>query len=104
VDHFIGDPTFTTFYSTLNLANDAVGPVQMVNVGHDMFCPGIAMLPSGNIFIVGGSAGGDGAMASTFWNGNNFVGGPQLNTPRGYNSAVTLANGQVCCSHTPPHT
>jgi hypothetical protein len=85
-----------TWYSIFDTAGDIAGPAQSVNVSHDMFCPGIAQLPNGNIFVVAGSGGGDGASSSSTWTGDSFVMGPPLNIARGYNSALTLSSGNVC--------
>ena len=41
--------------SILNLSTGVVSPAQVVNTGHDMFCPGTSMLPDGKILISGGS-------------------------------------------------
>ena len=95
VDHFNGGEDGNTFYAVFDPSSDSVGAVQQVNNNHDMFCPGIAMLTNGDVFVVAGSAGGDGAGASSTWTGNSFAAGPSLNIPRGYNSALTFANGEV---------
>ena len=97
VDHFNGGEDGNTFYAVFDPSSDSVGAVQQVNNNHDMFCPGIAMLTNGDVFVVAGSAGGndDGASSSSTWTGNAFEEGPSLNIARGYNSALTLANGEV---------
>lgn len=99
MDDFRGGASGETNYAIFNPAsNSVVGGLQTVNIGHDMFCPGISMLPNGDVLVVGGSAGGDGAGSSSVWTGSSFVPAADLNIARGYNSAVTLANGNVCVS------
>lgn len=95
VDHFSGGEAGNTFFAVFNPSTDSVSAVMSINLNHDMFCPGIALLANGDVFVVAGSAGGDGAGASSTWSGNSFSAGPALNIPRGYNSALTLANGEV---------
>ena len=95
VDHFVGGAAGQTFYAVFDPATDSVGPVQTVIMNHDMFCPGIVQLPNGDVIIVAGSAGGDGARSTSVWTGSSFASGPQLVIARGYNSAVLLANSDV---------
>lgn len=85
-----------TFYAVYDSVKGSVGALQSVDLNHDMFCPGIAIRPNGNVVVVAGSAHGDGASATSQWTGNSWVSLPQLNTARGYNTAVTMTNGQVC--------
>lgn len=96
MDHFVGGDAGQTWYAVFNPNSNSVGQLQTVNLSHDMFCPGIAMQADGDIMVVGGSAGGDGAGSSSTWTGTSFSASPKLNIPRGYNSALTLANGNVC--------
>ena len=95
VDDFRGAEQGNTFFAVFDPSTDSVGPLMSINLDHDMFCPGISMLADGDVFVVAGSAGGDGAGASSTWTGSTFVAGPPLNIRRGYNSAVTLAHGEV---------
>lgn len=92
----------STFFALLDTKTDQLkpgpggsDPLRLQALEHDMFCPGISMLANGDFFVVGGSVGGDGSGSSTTWSGNSFSIGPKLNIERGYNSAVTLANGNV---------
>ena len=105
VDHFSGGEGGNTFFAVFDPSSDSVGSVQSVNNNHDMFCPGIAMLPNGDVFVAAGSAGGDPSASST-WTGSAFVAGPALSIARGYNSALTLANGEVrvLATHSLRHT
>ncbi|BAN26594.1 RICIN domain-containing protein [Caballeronia insecticola] len=63
------------------------------NTGHDMFCPGIANLPDGRIFVTGGSNTRKTSIyspATNAWTVSN-----QMNISRGYQGSVTLSNGNV---------
>ena len=92
-----------TFFTVFDSNSDTVAPLQQVDLDHDMFCPGIAIQPDGDVTVVGGSAFGDGAMSTSIWTGSNWVSGPKLNIARGYNTAVTMSNGEVSpfspCAH-----
>ena len=95
VNHFNGGNDGETFYAIFDPQSDSVGALQSVNNNHDMFCPGIAALPNGDLVVVGWAKTEDGGEASSVFNGSGFVAGPKLNIIRGYNSAVTLSNGRV---------
>ncbi|SAL67382.1 oxidase [Caballeronia udeis] len=65
----------------------------VTNIGHDMFCPGIANLPNGDIFVTGGSSSAkvsDFNPASGQWTSQK-----QMNIARAYHGSVTLSNGDV---------
>jgi galactose oxidase len=91
---FVGGPSGLTLYAIFDSTTDTVGPLQSVNIKHDMFCPGIATLPNGNVIIVAGHSA-DGAGATSFWTGSSFTPGPGVNFQRGYNTAVMTTNGEV---------
>ena len=79
--------------SILNLSTGVVSPAQVVNTGHDMFCPGTSMLPDGKILISGGSN----SSKTTLYNPatNAWSAGPDMMIPRGYQSNVTTSTGEV---------
>ena len=79
--------------SILNLSTGAVSPSQVVNTGHDMFCPGTSMLPDGRIMISGGSN----SSKTTLYNPatNAWTVGPDMQIARGYQSNVTTSTGEV---------
>jgi galactose oxidase len=63
------------------------------NTGHDMFCPGIANLPDGRIFVTGGSSS---AKVSLYTQSTNaWASSNQMNIRRAYHGSVTLSNGSV---------
>lgn len=65
----------------------------VVSLGHEMFCPGTALLPDGRVFVNGGSI----AAATSIYNPNtnSWARVQDMNIPRGYNGTVTLPNGNV---------
>ncbi|HEX9227353.1 MAG TPA: discoidin domain-containing protein [Arthrobacter sp.] len=79
--------------SIMNLSTGVVSPAQVVNTGHDMFCPGTSMLPDGKILISGGSN----SSKTTIYNPatNAWSAGPDMMISRGYQSNVTTSTGEV---------
>lgn len=73
-------------------ATDSVGPEMTSETDHDMFCPSISMLADGKIVVGGGN---NAEATSIYTDGVGWEKTDQMNTPRGYSSAVTLSNGQV---------
>lgn len=77
----------------LDPVTGAVTQATVSNTGHDMFCPGTALLPDGRLLVNGGSDDDKTSLydpASGTWS----VGSP-LAIPRGYQSAVTTSTGAV---------
>jgi galactose oxidase len=61
--------------------------------GHDMFCPGISILPDGRVLITGGD---DTQKTSIYDPANNaWTNGAQMTMGRGYQSTTTLSDGRV---------
>lgn len=58
-----------------------------------MFCPGISSLQDGRILITGGSN----ADVTSFYDpaSNAFTKGPNMITPRGYQTSATLSDGRI---------
>lgn len=79
--------------SILDLTTGAVKQTQVVNTGHDMFCPGTSLLADGKIMISGGSS----SSKTTLYNPatNAWTSGPDMKIPRGYQSNVTISTGEV---------
>ena len=63
------------------------------NTDHNMFCPGVAILPNGEIIVTGG----DTDDATSIYNPttDSWSKGPPMNIPRGYNGMTLLSNGQA---------
>jgi galactose oxidase len=82
-----------TQISIMDLTTGKVSPAQRINTGHDMFCPGVSLLPDGRILI---SGGGDSAK-TTLYNPatNTWTSGPNMKIARGYQSNVTTSTGEV---------
>ncbi|WP_264354767.1 discoidin domain-containing protein [Pseudarthrobacter sp. MM222] len=82
-----------TQISIMDLTTGAVSPAQRVNTGHDMFCPGVSLLPDGRILI---SGGGDSAQTTLYNPATNaWTSGPDMKIARGYQSNVTTSTGEV---------
>ena len=82
-EHAIWDP----------ISNAATGMI-VSNTEHDMFCPGITMMPNGDIIVTGGQNADKTSiyhLADGTWNV-----APNMHISRGYGSSCLLSNGKVC--------
>jgi galactose oxidase len=77
----------------LNLNTGAVSQVTITNTNHDMFCPGIAILPNGDIMVTGGLSNRQTSIYVPAT--NSWMAGPQMNIGRGYQGMTLLSNGQA---------
>ena len=77
----------------LDLNTGVVTPLTVSSTGHDMFCPGVSILPDGRILISGGSN----SAAATIYDpvNNTWTAAAPMKIPRGYQSNVTLSTGEV---------
>jgi galactose oxidase len=76
-----------------DIASGSVFSVQVSNTGHDMFCPGTAMLSDGRVLV----NGGDTAPATSIYNPDTrlwSIGG-NMHIPRGYNADVVLDSAKI---------
>ena len=82
-----------TQVSILDLTTGKVTQTVVANTGHDMFCPGISMLPDGKILISGGNS----SSKTTLYNPatNTWSAGPDMKIARGYQTNVTTSTGEV---------
>lgn len=82
-----------TYTSIFNVSNNTFNTKLIENTGHDMFCPGIANIGSGEVVITGGSS----SAKTTIYNpaNNTFRAATEMNTPRGYHAMCTLDDGRV---------
>ncbi|WP_222598154.1 galactose oxidase-like domain-containing protein [Lentzea tibetensis] len=88
-DH--GDEQGYTETAVLDLTTGAVSSRKVVETGHDMFCPGTAMLGDGRLMVTGGS---NSAKTSIYTPATNtWQPGPDLRIPRGYQGMTPLATG-----------
>jgi len=76
-----------------DIATNTATEVQVSNTGHDMFCPGTAMLADGRVLV----NGGDTAAATSIYDPvtNSWSTGSLMNIPRGYNADAVLDSGKV---------
>jgi galactose oxidase len=91
-DDYVGG-TGRTLTATYDPATGVVTQREVTETGHDMFCPGISVLPDGRIMVTGGN---DAAVTSIYNPATDaWTNGPDMTTPRGYQSSVTLGDGRV---------
>jgi galactose oxidase len=90
-DNFGG--TGKTVTAILDPATGAVTQRTVSETGHDMFCPGISMLPDGRVLVTGGDDSGNTSIYNPA--DDTWTAGPRMNVPRGYQSSATLADGRV---------
>ncbi len=92
----IGTAPSTTLTALFDPSTGSVGPVVDSGVAADMFCPGIAYLPDGRLLVNGGSSSSHTALYDPFSGANgSWADAAPMNIARGYNSTVTLSNGNV---------
>ncbi len=60
---------------------------------HDMFCPGVAMLPDGRIMVTGGSNANETSIYDP--KRNTWKAGPPMKVGRGYHAMTTMPDGRV---------
>jgi galactose oxidase len=82
-----------TVTATYDPATGVVTQRTVTETGHDMFCPGISVLPDGRIVVTGGN---DSARTSIYDPATDaWTTGPVMTTARGYQSSTTLSDGRV---------
>jgi len=82
-----------TLTATYDPVTGVVTQREVSETGHDMFCPGISMLPDGRVLVTGGN---DSHKTSIYDPATGaWTAGPPMTTPRGYQSSVTLGDGRV---------
>jgi galactose oxidase len=83
----------TTQFAEYNYRTGAISQRQVSNTQHDMFCPGMSSLGDGRLVITGGSN----AERTSIYDPatNEFIAGPDMQIPRGYQSSTVLSNGKV---------
>ena len=91
---FGGNGPRQSYTSIWNPETGEVSEVLVTNTLHDMFCPGIAMLPDGRLLVMGGGEFVTSTSIYDFETGT-WSDGPDMDTRRWYNTALTLANGDV---------
>ena len=87
-DNFAGG-TGRTQTAVLDPVTAAVSGRTVTQTGHDMFCPGTAMLPDGRLQVSGGSDSGKTSIYDSA--DDTWTAGASMTIPRGYHGATTLA-------------
>lgn len=82
-----------TFTAIFNPATGRSTEVLVSNTNHDMFCPGISMMPNGDYLVTGGSSASDVSIYDV--SANRWTEENDMIVPRGYQSSATLSNGDV---------
>ena len=91
--NFGTDTSPYTQTAILNLTTGAVSAATVSNTAHNMFCPGVSILPDGEVMVTGGISD----TLTSIYNPatNTWRAGPQMNIGRGYQGQTTLSDGQV---------
>ncbi|MFE0605175.1 discoidin domain-containing protein [Streptomyces sp. NPDC058892] len=92
VDRFGGSNGYTQT-AILDLKTGRVTQRRIDNTGHDMFCPGIAMLADGRVLVTGGSNAEKASIydpASDSWSATT-----SMNIARGYQAMTLLSTGEA---------
>lgn len=91
----IDNPAFagTTFTATWNRTSGIVSEMRVKNTEHDMFCPGMSFDVNGRMIVTGGQSSDKTSIYNS--TSGNWIKGPEMNTPRGYQGSTTCANGHV---------
>ncbi len=82
-----------TQVAVYNLTTGQISHSVVTNTGHDMFCPGVSILPNGNLLV----SGGIGNQNTSIYNvaTGTWSAGPMMNIGRGYQGQTTLSDGQA---------
>ncbi|MFI1654636.1 discoidin domain-containing protein [Streptomyces sp. NPDC020472] len=92
VDRFGGSNGYTQT-AILDLRTGRVTQRRIDNTGHDMFCPGIAMLADGRVLVTGGSNAEKASVydpATDTWSATT-----DMNIARGYQAMTLLSTGEA---------
>lgn len=79
--------------ATYDPVSGTVSSATVTVTNHDMFCPGISMLGSGEIVVTGGSNAEKTSIYDVAT--NNWKPGPNMLKPRGYQASTLLSTGEV---------
>ncbi|MFB7511890.1 MULTISPECIES: discoidin domain-containing protein [unclassified Streptomyces] len=92
VDRFGGSNGYTQT-AILNLKTGQVTQRRIDNTGHDMFCPGIAMLADGRVLVTGGSN----AQKASIYNPvtDTWSATADMKIARGYQAMTLLSTGEA---------
>ena len=92
----IGTMPSNTLMAIITPSAGTVTPALDTGIAADMFCPGMSMLPDGRLLVDGGSSSSHTSLYNPFAGvTGSWTDGTPMNIPRGYNTDVTLSNGNV---------
>jgi galactose oxidase len=89
----IGNAQGQTYTGIFNPATGTSTDVLVTNTGADMFCPGTAVLPNGNVLVNGGSSSPKTSIFSPV--SGTWQAAAEMNVPRGYEADTLISNGNV---------
>lgn len=88
-----GGGTGKTSFAIWDPETSAATSLLVANTNHDMFCPGITMMPNGDLIITGGQNANRTSIYQLAK--GTFVQAPDMAISRGYGSSCLLSNGKV---------
>ncbi|MET9619615.1 discoidin domain-containing protein [Streptomyces sp. NPDC006464] len=91
-DRFGGSNGYTQT-AILDLKTNRVTQRRIDHTGHDMFCPGIAMLADGRVLVTGGSNAEKASIYDPVL--DDWITTTDMNIPRGYQSMTLLSTGEA---------
>jgi galactose oxidase len=91
-DSFVGG-TGQTQTAILDPTTSAVSMRTVTETGHDMFCPGTAVLPDGRVHVSGGNDSGKTSIYNPA--ADTWTAAATMTIPRGYHGSTTLPDGRV---------
>jgi galactose oxidase len=85
-----------TIMALIDPANPGAATARTItNTTHNMFCPGIAMLPNGDVFVNGGDDSHTRTTSIYRWQTDDWTRPASMVESRWYNSSVTMPDGRV---------
>jgi galactose oxidase len=89
----IGNAEGQTYTGVFNPSLETSTDVLVTATGADMFCPGTALLPNGNVLVNGGSSSPKTSIYQ--WSTGTWEIGGEMKIPRGYEADTLLSTGNV---------
>ncbi|MFF5295191.1 discoidin domain-containing protein [Paractinoplanes globisporus] len=92
-DTYVGGDGLRTLTATYDPATGVVTQRTVAETGHDMFCPGISVLPDGRVIVTGGNSNTKTSIYDP--QTDAWTDGGDMTIGRGYQASVTLGSGKV---------